>query len=143
MLEKKIRLHVTAAVQRKDNTERDILRLALSEIERESSKKDLTEEQKENIIRKLIKSNVSTLEFMDDSNDGRDILLREIDALKVLLPKEMTKEDVLAFINGYNVELIDNNVGRSVGMVMKAMKENNIVADGKLVKQVITEMFDG
>lgn len=141
MLEKKIRIHVIAAVQKRDNIERDILRLALSEIQRVGSTKDLTEDDKEAIVRKLIKSNVNTLELTNNEED-RNILLKEIDTLKVLLPKEMTKEDVLTFINGYNVEMVDGNIGKSIGAVMKAMKESKIKADGKIVKQVVTELLN-
>jgi len=141
MLEKKIRNQALAASKRKDNIERDIMRLALSEIEREGFKKELTEKNKEDVIRKLIKSNISTLEMMDESNKERDVLCRENDCLKSLLPKEMTKDDILTFINSHNIEL-NNNVGKSIGIVMKVMKEHKKNADGKLIKQVITEMFE-
>lgn len=148
MLENLIRNNVTNAVQRKDNVERDVLRLALSEIERESLKGDITEQQKENIIRKLIKSNISTLELMDESNKERKILNKEIDCLQTLLPKEMTKKDILNFIKDNNIQLINESVGKSTGMVMKVIRENKtikeskIFVDGKLVKQAITEIIN-
>jgi len=139
MLEKEIRLHITAAVQKKDDIEKNILRLALGEIQRVTSIKDITEQEKEKIIKKLIKSNTSTLELTSKDEDII-ILKKEIEVLETLLPKEMTKEDILAFIKINKFQLTDN-LGKSIGIVMKAFKKDNIIVNGKVVKEIVTHLM--
>jgi len=140
MLENKIRVNIAAAVQKKNKIEKNILRLALGEIQRETSTKELSETDKENIVRKLIKSNNKTI-FLTENDNTKNELTKENEILQLLLPEEMTKTDVLAFITGYDVKMVEDNVGKSIGNVMRAMKENKIVVDSNVVKEVVNDLI--
>jgi uncharacterized protein YqeY len=137
MLEDKIRICVIAAVQQKDNIAKNILRLALSEIQREN--KTLTEIDKENIVRKLIKSNKTTLGLTTNEANKKE-LENEIAVLSLLLPKAMTKEEVISFVKDNNITLNNDNVGKSIGAIMKVAKEKNIVIESNTVREAITEL---
>jgi uncharacterized protein YqeY len=88
MLEKLIRIKVLSAINKGDNLEKNVLRFALGELERETSLKNLTEEDKQKIIKRLIKSNENTLK-LTESEDDKYILKEEIDIFKSILPKEL------------------------------------------------------
>jgi len=141
MLETKIRVMITIAVQNEDKTAKDILRLALGELQ--NAKEGITEEQKENIIRKIVKSNDTTLSLLQHESEQKDMLIKENEILRSLVPKEMTKEDILSFINDNDINMVEDNIGKSIGVVMGAMKKNKFVANGKIVKEVVSDLVGG
>jgi uncharacterized protein YqeY len=145
MLEKLIRIKVLSAINKGDNLEKNVLRFALGELERETSLKNLTEEDKQKIIKRLIKSNENTLK-LTESEDDKYILKEEIDIFKSILPKELDKKDIEVFVKKCldvgSLTLDYDNVGKSVGIVMKTFKKSNIAVDGKLVKEVVSEILD-
>lgn len=100
-----------------------------------------TDENIYNIIRKLVKSNIETIESIRDypERDGqRQVLFNENLLLSTLLPASLTADDVVKFIEENKIDIKScKNDGQAVGMVMKEFKTKNITVDGGIVKEVI------
>lgn len=121
-------------------TERSILKLLLGDIQllEANKNKEAKDEEVHQIIRKFIKSNNEMLEYGNERID-RDTLLVENNILENFLPKTLDKLSIIGYINDNPaiVELIKQKKDKSIGIVMKHFKENNLFVQGKDLKEVI------
>ena len=146
MLEDKLKIEIKKAMLSKDSVKKDILRLVLGEIQTKSSASDLSEEDKLNIIRKIIKSNIFTLAKSKEVEGFHDCmgvthLEEENKILSEYLPKALDRDQIKEFITVSELKMSKgDNPGKCMGMVMKALKQQEIVVDSKIVKEVIDEL---
>lgn len=123
-----------AAMKAKDNVRRDILSLVIGQAQQQNVSDDPA---LHSIIKKLIKSNDETYENARD--DMRDQLKAENKILQLFLPKEMSRDDIIKFIDD-NVDIGSvKSDGQAIGKVMKAIKNQGIPVNGNLVKEIVNE----
>jgi len=124
MLIDEIKKQVTAAMKSGDAVARDILRLALGEIQTAEARKNApaSDEEAAAAIRKLIKSNEETL-GLSGEGERATALRREIEVLSALLPKQMSVDDIVAALAG-EVDAIKaaKGDGQATGIAMKHLK---------------------
>ena len=148
----KINAWIKTAMLIKDTTTIDILRLAKGEIEREynkakDNKKEFTNIDRENVIKKLIKSNQTTLKlYLENDQDvgnklkKTDTLVKEIEILKKLLPKSMDTKDLYYFTMTHNIDIKScKSDGQAIGMIMKEAKKQNMPVEAEIVKEFVKE----
>jgi uncharacterized protein YqeY len=142
-LHDKIRNDLKTALRNKDDSARDTLRQILSEfpnltvpIVLESGKKttrvkkpdEITDDDILDIIRKLVKSEKTVLEYKKEESSPYLALLEKY------LPRMATEEEIKAWINA-NIDFTNfKNTMQAMGPVMKHFGK---LADGNLVKQIL------
>jgi len=139
-----IKNNITKAVKDKDVIRRDLLKVALGEIQTlESRKGSITEEEAQKVLRKLIISNQETINLLDDEIKI-SVLKNEINILEEFLPQLMKKDEIYTYI-AVATELMDNirnasNDGQAIGIAIKALKSDNKIFDGKVVAEIVKEI---
>lgn len=124
---------------------RNVLKVVLGEYQQKNFDGRATEQTGLNIIEKLIKANDDTLGYLK-SEDGRIATLREEnEALVSLLPKYLTCEQICKKIAGdeslYKSVMECGNSGRTVGMVVKWCKTNNLEVKGEVVREAVQKIL--
>lgn len=145
MLEDQIRKVLIQASKDRNTLSKNILSLALGEIQTvEARGKTLSEKDKEDIILKLVKSNTQTLEQLVDGDQRKVDLGLENEVLKQFLPKTLSKIQTMILVSAIYYQEGENNcttVGKTIGFVMKHAKINNVAVDNKLVKECVEELL--
>lgn len=140
MLVEDIKKRVAAAVKQGDHVTRDVLRLALGEIQTAEARKNapLGEEESAAALRKLVKSNEETLGALPSGDDRIAVLEREITALKSLLPAAMTVEQIGAALEGLAADIkAAKSDGQATGIAMKHLKSTGAAAGGNDVTAAV------
>jgi uncharacterized protein YqeY len=138
MLEEKIREDLKQAMWDNDEAKKDTLRMVIGEIPRLNKKagENPTDQEIENIIRKLIKAETLTLKFR--RGDDFQKYVDDSSYIKILdsyLPKMMVAQEVIEWISE-NVVLADYEPKmKAMGIIMKSLKGK---ADGNMVKTILT-----
>lgn len=142
MLLDEIRKRMQQALRDHDTTTRQILGVAMGEIQTAGAraKRDLTDEESTAIVRKLVKSNEET-HAQTASEADRAQLTQEIAILQTLLPKTATVDDIVAALapNADAVRAADND-GKATGVAMKHLKSAGLVVDGKDVQAAVKRL---
>jgi uncharacterized protein YqeY len=141
-LKDRIATDLKEAMKARDQVRVDTLRSALSGFtyKRTEAGAELSESDELDVVRKQVKQrNDSYAEF---SKAGRTDLAekeaRERDILMTYLPAQKSPDEVRAVVKAIVTELPGN--ARNQGSVMKlAMAQLKGVADGNLVRQIVTE----
>jgi len=143
-MEQILKAEINKALKLKDEIKKDILRLALGEIQLKQSSANISSADQQAIIRKIIKSNQETIAKLNESNRSAEtaILLKEIEILKEVLPTSWDSAKIHQFINDKNIDVLSTkNEGQAIGLVMKALKiEPGAVIDPAVVKAVVVEL---
>lgn len=124
MILEAIRARVAQAVREKDDVARDVLRLALGEVQMAEvrSGKPQGDDEVAAIVRKLVKSNEETLAAAADGPQA-PALRREIEVLAALLPKGMSVDDLVAALAPVAEAIrAAKNDGAATGVAMKHLK---------------------
>ncbi len=125
-----------------DSVARDILRLALGEIQTAEARGGtaVTEEQAQAAVKKLVKSNEETLSLSTD-DAAKKTLERELEVLRALLPKGLTVDEiVLALASQKDAIRAAKADGQATGVAMKHLKAEGVAADGKDVTEAVKRM---
>lgn len=146
MLVDDIKKRVAEAVKGGDTVTRDVLRLALGEIQTAEARKNapLAEEEAAAALRKLIKSNEETLAALA-ADDGRTATLkREVEVLTSLLPAQMSVAQIVAALAS-QVEAIKaaKSDGQATGVAMKHLKSTGASASGADVTAAVKQIRGG
>jgi hypothetical protein len=139
MLKEEIKKRITAAMKEKRDAERDILRLALGEIQTGEARaqKDLTDDEVAQIVRKLIKSNEETLTATVDAA-AKAVLAKENEILATLLPKGLTTDEIAAHLAAVKDAIgAAGNDGQATGVAMKHLKTLGLTIPGGDVQAAI------
>jgi uncharacterized protein YqeY len=141
MLIDDIKARMRAALKGGRTTEKEILGVALGELQTvEARSGTLSEDAAAAIVRKLVKSNRETLELSTDTGE-RAKLEDEIRILEELLPRALDEDGVAAALGSELAAIrAAGNDGQATGIAMKALKAQGAVVDGKLVGAVVKKL---
>jgi uncharacterized protein YqeY len=144
MLKLEIQSRIRTAMKARKTVEREILGVALGEIQTvEARKGELTEEETASIVKKLVKSNRETIEA-GPTPEQKAILEEEILVLESLLPKAMGADDIVAALGSVaDAVRAASNDGQATGIAMKALKAQGAPVDGKTVAEAVKRMRAG
>ena len=141
MLKEEIQSRIRAAMKARRTVEREILGVALGEIQTaEARKGELTEEETASFVKKLIKSNRETIEA-GPAAEQKAVLEEEIAILETLLPKAMGPDEIAAALAGVSDAIrAASNDGQATGIAMKTLKAQGAPVDGKAVAEAVKRM---
>ena len=142
MLTEQIRERVKQAMRSGDAIEKNVLRVALGEVQSEESRsgKTLNDEAVGALLRKLVKSNQDTLAAGPNA-ERRHILEREVEILKELLPRTLSVEEVQeALAPVSEAVLAAKSDGQATGVAMKHLKSSGAAVTGQEVAQAVKAM---
>lgn len=144
MLIEQIKARMLSALKARRTLEKEILGVALGELQTvEARKGTLSEEEGAAIVRKLVKSNRETLDASTNA-EQRAALEQEIAILESLLPKSLGEEEILAALTPVaDAVRAAGNDGQATGIAVKSLKSAGVVVDGKLVGEVVRKMRAG
>ncbi len=137
-----LKRRITAAMKSGDTVARDVLRLALGEIQSGEARKNATysEEEAAAALRKLIKSNEETLQLAGEGARATD-LRREIEVLTELLPARLTPDQIVEILASQRDAIkAANNDGQATGIAMKHLKTVGAAVDGKDVSAAVKKI---
>ena len=141
-----VRQAMIAAMKDKDKERKEILSLLLAALKNVSIDKraDLTEEEENTVVLKEIKQLNELLEQTPaDRTDIIDLCKYRIGVLEEFAPKMLTEDEIKEIIKGVIDGLgIETPMPSDKGKIMKElMPKVKGKADGKLVNQMVAEMF--
>ena len=142
MLVDDIKARTVAALKAKRDVEKEVLRVALGEIQTAAarSNKALSDDEAAAIVRKLIKSNRETLELARDDEERR-VLSEEIQVLESLLPKTLTEDEIVDALGAARDAIRGAaNDGQATGVAMKHLKAQGASVDGKTVAAAVKKI---
>ena len=142
MLTDQIRERVKQAMRSRDAVEKNVLRVALGEIQSEETRtgKTLGEEAVAALLRKLVKSNRDTLAAGPD-DARRTVLEREIVILEELLPQTLDVDAIQAALEPVREAVLGaRNDGQATGIAMKHLKSTGAAVTGQDVAQAVKAM---
>ena len=139
MLTDEIRERVKQAMRTGDAVEKNVLRVALGEIQSEESRsgKTLDEAAVGALLRKLVKSNQDTL-AAGPNEERRRILEREVELLQELLPQTLSVEAIQAALEPVHEAILAARAdGQATGVAMKHLKSVGAAVTGQDVAQAV------
>ena len=141
-----VRSEMMAAMKAKDKERKNVLSGLLTELKNFQINKmaELTEEDENHVVLKLIKQSKETLEMTPaDRQDIIDECNYTIKVLEEYAPKMMDEAEITEVINSELGELsIETPAASDKGKIMKVlMPRVKGKADGSLVNQVLGSMF--
>lgn len=141
MLIAEIRRRLTEALKRGDNLEKEILRVALGEIQTaEARGGSVTDEASMAILRKLVKANEETLAHTTDP-ESRTSLERENAVLGSLLPETLDVETIVGMLAEEHEAIRGaSNDGQATGVAMRALKAKGASVSGKDVSDAVKKI---
>jgi len=146
MLEQDLRNDILVSMKQKDELAKDILRLALGEIQLRCTEKS-SEADKLAIIKKLISGISTSIDAIkDDSARAKEMerLEKESLLLEKYLPKPLTQEELRAYVLEKGFEIgPGSNEGKSKGMILKAIKADALIVKLSDVEALVAELLKG
>ena len=143
MLTDEIKSQMSQAMREKNQVARNILGLALGEMQTAEARanRPLTEDEQRAILRKLVKSNEETLSLSAGDDQRTTTLRREVEVLTALLPKALTVDDIAAALAPVTDALrAAKNDGQAMGVAMKHLKAAGAVVEADAVKQAVARV---
>ena len=135
---------ITVAMKSGDSVARDILRLAVGEIQMAEARKNApaSEEEVAAALRKLIKSNEETLGLMTEPQGERAATLRrETEILSALLPQQMSVDDIVAALaSEHDAIKAAKSDGQATGVAMKKLKASGANVSGNDVGAAVKKI---
>jgi uncharacterized protein YqeY len=146
MLVEDLKQRAATAVKQGDTVARDVLRLALGEIQTAEARKNapLGEEEAVAALRKLIKSNEETLAALAADDARVAALKREIEVLAALLPAQLTVAQIVAALDAVRDALkAAGSDGQATGIAMKHLKAAGAAVNGGDVTAAVKQLRAG
>ena len=139
----KIKKDLVTSMKEQNKFKLSVLRMLKSSLQKEeiNKKRELTDDEVWNVIKKEVKvRNASLEEYIEyNRNDLADNLQKEIDILKTYLPKELSHEELLKIIDE-QFNIINPTSMKDMGTVIKSV--SSIVgtrADMSEVSKIVKE----
>lgn len=134
MLLDEIKVRLKAAIKEQRVVEREILRVALGDIQTRDLKSD---EEIQALLKKLLKSNEETL-GLTDREEEKVKLGQENEVLRSLLPQSLSEAQIIEAL-GPVAEAIAaaQNDGQATGIAMKQLKQLGAEVSGKTVAAAV------
>lgn len=117
-----------------------LLKAKILEFKTAKNAKEYNDVEEINLINKMISDRKNTAEIYVQNNrqDLADAELAQAQILSNLLPALPTKEDIETYLNEYYPNGIEK---KSMGLVIKEVKEALLGADGKLVSECVKNII--
>jgi len=140
MLIDEIKTRMMRALRDRDEVVRNILGLAVGEIQTAEARANraLGEDEAMAVVRKLVKSNEETL-ALSGTDDARAAgLRREIEALSALLPRSLSVEQIADALSPVADAIrAAKSDGQAMGVAMKHLKATGAIAGAPDVQQAV------
>lgn len=139
-----LREKLVQAMRDKDNAKKDILRLAIGQIEATEAKLPVNSTAEKlltnsiSVIKKIVEENNKTIGFQKDE-EVKKKLTWENEYLTQFLPVTMEKSAVESLLKPLSEELKTMKEGQAMGLAMKTLKPHGAL-DSAVVKQVLDEI---
>lgn len=137
-----IKKQVIDAMKARDTVAKDVLRVAQGDIELAETRsgKAQTEQEAQQIVRKLIKSNQETIAVATDPA-MIEKLNQEIAILEALLPRMLGVAEIIAALEPVADAIkAAGNDGQATGVAMKHLKPQGLAVDGKDVSAAVRQI---
>ena len=137
-----IKKQVIDAMKAKDTIAKDVLRVAQGDIELAQTRtgKDMSDDEAQKIVRKLIKSNQETLAANPDDATAEK-LNKEITILEALLPRTLGVDEIVAALAAVEGDIkAAGNDGQATGVAMKHLKPQGLAVEGKDVSAAVRQI---
>ncbi|MBK9001067.1 MAG: GatB/YqeY domain-containing protein [Myxococcales bacterium] len=145
MLSEEIKKRMLQAMKSGDTLEKEILRVALGEIQTQEARvsKAMSDEEVAAVLRKLVKNNQETL-GVSERAEQKDQLAKEIAILESLLPKALGVDEIVAALAPVRDAVkAAGNDGQATGVAMKHLKSAGAVVTGKEVTEAVKRLRAG
>jgi uncharacterized protein len=144
MLAEEIKRRMFAAMKAKNTVEKEILRVALGEIQMAEVRGEAaTDETAIAAVKKLVKSNQESLALTSDP-ESADVLKQEIEILKAILPQGLSIEQIIGALGEVEEAIKSAKAeGPATGIAMKHLKSQALAVDGKDVKAAVVRLRGG
>ncbi|HEU4410608.1 MAG TPA: GatB/YqeY domain-containing protein [Polyangiaceae bacterium] len=144
MIAEEISKRIKRAMKEGDAVAREVLRVALGEIQTaEARAGSLSDADAAAIVRKLIKSNDETMAATSDEG-ARATLRRENEVLRELLPATLGVAQIVEALSGVaDAVRAAPNDGAATGVAMKALKAAKAEVTGKDVAEAVRALRSG
>ena len=142
MLIDDIKKRMREALKAGRSLEKEILRVAIGEIETNAARpgKEHGDAESQAVIRKLLKSNEETLAVVSDEAQRRT-LEQENEILKSLLPRSLDSAEIRAALAAVADQIrAAKSDGQATGIAMKELKSKGAHVDGKDVAAAVAEL---
>jgi uncharacterized protein YqeY len=142
VLAEEIKKRVLAAMKSGNVVEKEVLRVALGEIQtlEARSGKALADEESAAVVKKLIKSNQETL-GRSESDEQRATLSQEIAILESLLPKALGVDAIVEALASIRDAIrAAAGDGQATGVAMKELKARGDSVNGKDVAEAVKKI---
>jgi uncharacterized protein YqeY len=140
-----IKTRMRAAMQARDEVTRNILGLALGEIQTAEARANraLDDAEVVAVVRKLLKSNEETLGLTGEGEKAV-ALRRENTVLSSLLPKSMSPDDIAAALAPVGEAMrAARNDGQAMGIAMKHLKGAGATVESADVQKAVARVRGG
>lgn len=137
-----LKAKIQLAVKEGDTVARDVLRLALGELQTHEARGGgaLGEEAAQAVLRKLVKSNEETLAHATDEGT-KAALRRENEVLASLLPAALDVAGIVAALASEHEAIRGAKAdGPAVGLAMKALKAKGATVSGSDVTAAVAQI---
>ena len=117
-----------------------LVKAKILEFKTAKNAKEYNDSEEINLINKMISDRKNTAEIYVQNNrqDLADAELAQADILQKLLPELPTETDIIEYLNEYYPNGIEK---KSMGLVIKEVKEALLGADGKLVSECVKNII--
>jgi uncharacterized protein len=142
MLADTIRTQMFEAMKRRDEVAKNILQVALGDIQSEAARSGaaLNDEQAVRIIKKIMKSNDESLAVVKDPG-ARSKLERENVLLQGLVPQSLSVEQIVAALGPVEGSIrTAASSGQATGVAMRHLKTTGQPVDGRDVAQAVQRL---
>ncbi len=145
-LAKEVKKSMFAAMKAKKNLEKEVLRTVMGEVTMAAARAEVDEisdEEVQTILRKLIKSNREAIEAQSDAERKQE-LESEIAVVEKFLPRSLGVDEIKEALAPVIEELkAAPNQGPAMGIAMKTLKAAGHSAEAKDVAQAVGALRSG
>ena len=142
---------IKIAIKEKDNIKKDTYRAvktAILNFKAEHKQAEPSDAEFVSIVKKLKNDRLNSANIYTENNrpDLACIEFEQAEALNVLLPKEISREEAEEAVFDY---CVNNNMGtengnieipkKNMGIVIKAVKEKLVGVDGKMLSEIVRD----
>lgn len=141
MLVDEIKRRITAAMRAGNTVEKEVLRVALGEIQTvEARGTAVTDDGAAAIVRKLVKSNEETRAASTDKEQKRTLEQENV-VLQSLLPKSLSVPELVESLASVRDAIrAAGNDGQATGVAMKHLKASGATVNGKDVTEAVKQI---
>lgn len=141
-LTEQIKTRMIAAMKAKNTLERDVMKVALGDLQMDATRKGepLTEAEELKVLKSMVKGMNETIEAAPDSDNAQKVV-QEKAILEALLPQTLSAEQIAEALAPVADAIAGApNDGAATGVAMKHLKASGAAVDGKDVAQAVRAM---